>query len=73
MEDEDSDPSKREDDITIFVGEVLMLSKLKRRMLKRRLKMEKLDLLAQVVSINKKLKAIEDLDKEVQKRRKDAL
>ena len=73
MEDEDSDPSKREDDITIFVGEVLMLSKLKRRMLKRRLKKEKLDLLAQVVSINKKLKAIEDLDKEVQKRRKDAL
>jgi len=45
------DDSNGDNDIKVFIAEVLMLGKIKRGILRRCLKKEKLDLLTQVVSI----------------------
>jgi len=45
-----------------------MLSKLKRIVLKRRLKNEKLSLLAALVTVNRKLKALEALENKKDKK-----
>jgi len=64
------DDSNGDNDIKVFIAEVLMLGKIKRGILRRCLKKEKLDLLTQVVSINKKLKVLDDLDEKKEKGQK---
>jgi len=48
--------------LEIFTQEVAMISKFKRIILRKKLKKEKLTLLAQIVEINKKLKILNEID-----------
>ena len=47
---------------------VIMLNKLKRKILRKKLKKEKLDLLCDLIELNKKLKALDDMDEKEKKR-----
>ena len=69
MEDEkynndDDDGPKR---LNAFVKEVAMFSALKRRILREKLKKEKFRILAELVSVNKKLKILEEMEEKEKK------
>lgn len=56
--------------IEIFTQEVAMISRLKRMILRKNLKKEKIALLAQVMEINKKLKILNEIDDKAKKENK---
>lgn len=61
---------EQERDLEIFAEEAQMIGKLRRVLLRGKLKREKLKLLAEVASINKKLKILDKLEEEAKERRK---
>jgi len=57
--------------VALFRREIKMLNKLQRTILRKKLKNEKLNLLAGVLSINKKLKVLDEMESEI-KRKKES-
>jgi len=57
--------------VALFRGEIKMLNKLQRTILRKKLKNEKLNLLTGVLSINKKLKVLDEMEAEI-KRKKES-
>jgi hypothetical protein len=57
--------------VLLFRREIKMLNKLQRTILRKKLKNEKLNLLTGVLSINKKLKVLDEMEAEI-KRKKES-
>lgn len=70
VEDDDgpSKPSINEKEIIRFKGEAAMIGKLKRRLLRKKLKREKLRILSELLAVNKKLKILDEMEEEDKKK-----